>query len=232
MAMTPAEIKDMFEEIIDDSVSDETAYVMMENADEELRSERDWYFLREATTIARVAADVYTTAHALPSTFDRVRLKEDAVRSDGRTYSPIDMDQREEYKDSDGFYYLKYNTATELWEIYFTGSGVSETVNVAFQKKDTEISDARADTAVLWPGKRGAILAWQMAYRVANGIDGDEINFRMSEGQMSTYQEMLKGLRSWNSKTVIRAMGGTAGFRQPPNYRSSGRIDKYGGVNQ
>lgn len=233
--MTPEEVKNLFEEIIDDAVSEETAYTLMQNADDELRDERDWYFLREATTIARLSSDTYTTAHSLPANFDRVRTMDDAIRSDSRTYYPIDIDRREEYKDSDGFYYLKYDIATGLWQIFFTGTGFADaTVHILYQKQGTAIEEAVEDTAgiIVWPGKRGAILAWQMAARVSGGIDGDELNFRMSPEQKNVYAEMLRALRSWDTKIRLRAMNGRAGFRQQRHISSDNRIDRYGGAYQ
>lgn len=224
--MTGQELKDIFEEIIDDSVSDDLFYAMLENADQELRDERDWAFLRAKTTIARSSSDVYTTAHALPANFDRVRTGEDAVRSDARIYHPIDFDEQEDYKSVDGYYYLAYDEAAELWQIYFTGSTVSETVYVLYQKRGTELTADNEDSAEsIWPGKRAMVLPWLVASRVTGGIDGDEINFRMSPEQKNTSRELKQSLVSWDAKARLRAMGGRTRMRNERRPLGGNQID-------
>lgn len=234
MSMTGENVKEIFEEIIDDSVSDDLAYAILENADDELRQERDWYFLRAKTSVARATSDTYETGHALPANFDRVGIKPEAVRSNGTIYHPIDADDQEEYKDSSGYYYLAFDLDTETWKIYFTGPvPVSETVYVSYQKRGTEItSDNAEDTNVIWPGKRGMNLAWRMAERVASGADGDDINFRMSREQQRIAAQMKQGLVSWDTKFRLRAMGGRAGIRRGASSAGENSIDKNGGAFQ
>lgn len=214
--MTGDELKDIFEEIIDDSVSDDLFYAMLENADQELRDERDWAFLRAKTSVSRATSDAYTTAHALPANFDRVGNRPDAVRSStGTIFHPIDFDEQEEYKDSDGHYYLAYDTSTELWSIYFTGTpSGAETIYVQYQKRGTELTADNGDTQeTVWPQKRGMVLPWLVASRVTGGIDGDEINFRMSPEQKNTFRELKQALISWDTKFRLRAMGGRTRMR-------------------
>lgn len=221
------EIKTVFEEIIDDSVSDELFFSMLEGADEELRDERDWYILREKTSITRAQGAVYTDGNNLPTNFDRVRTKEDAVRSDSRVYQPIDHDESEEYKDSDGYYYLKYDADNEVWQIFFTGTGQSaETVYILYQKRGTEITADNSDTAKTWlPGSRGTYLAWLMASRISGGVDGDEINFRMSPEQKDTAEEKKQTLESWDAKQRLRAMGGRTRMRRGRRPLGDSQID-------
>jgi len=224
--MTGAELKTIFEELIDDNVSDDLFFAMLENADQELRDERDWAFLRAKTTIARVSSDVYTTAHSLPANFDRVRLQDDAVRSDSRVYHPIDFDEQETYKDAEGYYYLAYDDATGLWKIYFTGTGVTDTVYVLYQKRGTEITADNDDTQEsIWPGKRAMVLPWLVASRVTGGIDGDEINFRMSPEQKNTFRELKQALVSWDTKFKLRAMGGRTRMRHERRPLGENQID-------
>lgn len=231
MSMTPLEIKELFEEIIDDQVSEEMAYTLMENADQDLRDERDWAILKDSQTIARAAGDIYTTGHTLSEDFERVGLRADAVRSGSRIYFPIGMDDREQYKDSDGYYYLKFDIATSLWAMYFTGSGVGESVTIAYQKRGPEITEdvEENDGIIVWPGKRGMALAWKMASRVSSGIDGDEINFRMSPEQDATAKEMAAGMRRWDTTIRLRVMGGSTPIRGNTTRRGDGRIDLSGG---
>lgn len=228
--MTGSELKSIFEEIIDDSVSSEMFVTLIENADDELRGERDWAFLKDRLSITRAAGDTYETAHALPVTFDRVSLDTEAVRSDRTTYRQIPFDSQEDYKDSDGYYYFKYNISSEVWEIYFTGTAAStETVKIAHQKRGTEMTvDNHEDATVVWPGRKGAYLAWLAASRVSGGIDGDEINFRMSEYQERTLRVMHQALVSWDAKIRLRAMGGATPIRRDRPVIGDNQIDLRG----
>ena len=224
---TGDELGDIFEEIIDDTVSDELKYSLLENADQELRDERDWYILREKGNITRPASNDYEDGVSLASNFDRIRNLDDAVRSTSKIYTPIDPDKAEEYKDTDGYYYIKYDLDNEVWKIYFTGTiTADETVYYFYQKRGTEVTADNATSAKTWlPAKRGTYIAWLAASRISGGVDGDEINFRMSPEQKQTARELKESLISWDSKLKTRALGGRTGIRRGRQHTRDGHID-------
>lgn len=211
--MTIEEIKDTFEEIIDDTISDDLFYILANNAEEELEDERDWVILRGLNTlISRTSGDTYLTSHALSAITGFKSVRKLYVGDDEWQEIPIDMAR--EYKDSSGFFYIDYANET----IFFCGTATqTQTVTVYYTKRSTELATG---VTLIWPRKKGAYLAWKIAERVSSGIDGDDLNFRMSTEQARTASEMHSSLVAWDQDLRLRGMGGRAGIR---SYAQDGR---------
>lgn len=203
--MDGSEVKALFEEIIDDTWDETSVYLLMTNAQEILEDERDWYILeKKDTSITRSAGDTYETSNDLPSDFSAPKK----VFVGTEEFDEIAMDDQIDFRNSEGYYWIDYANS----KIYFSGTASqSKTVTLFYRKAQGEITSS---TTLVWPGKRGAYLAYRMAEIYSGGIDGDDINFAMSQKQEDMADMLYQGLVQWDAKIRLKAIGGRTKIRQ------------------
>lgn len=207
--MNGEQILDLFYEIVDDEeISSDSAYILMNNAEDMLEDARDWMILRaKDTSLSHSTSDTYSTQHSLPTRFKRAR-KVFLRGSAGvpQEIFPVSFEELEAYQSTNGYYAIDYANS----KIHITGSyGETMTIILNYIKRAPTIDE---DETVVWPGKYGAILAFDMAQIYSGGIDGDDVNFRMSEKQEKQRYAIYQGMVQWDGGLQLAEMGGQAGM--------------------
>lgn len=202
------EILDLFYTIVDDEeLSSTVAYILMNAMEDQLEDERDWVVLRKRNaSITHASSDTYLTAHDLPTRFKRER-KIQIQYSNGNvaTLNPVAYEDIDTFKNASGYYCVDYANG----DIYLLGTySESVTVIVHYIERAVALAD---DVDSVW-GSYGAVLAYRMAKNYSGAIDGDDVNFRMSENQEKEYRELLAAMHQWDGRLQMQAMGNRAGF--------------------
>lgn len=207
--MDSDEIIDLFYTIVDDDeLSSTVAYTLLNLAQDTLEDERDWVVLRKRdATLTHASSDTFDTEHPLPTRFKRER-KVYAEYANGHLdeLHPVDYEEKEVFKNSVGHYAINYGTG----KIHLLGS-YSESVTIVVYYIEASIDLAEGVTCV-WPEKKGAVLAYQMAQIYSGGIDGDDVNFRMSENQMKEFNAIRNSMYQWDGNLQLKAMDYQAGI--------------------
>jgi hypothetical protein len=104
---------------------------------------------------------------------------------------------------SDG-YYIDYSSKT----INAIGS-YSQTPVLIYKKNTDEIT---VDTSPEFPVKFHPILAYEMAFIYQSGIDGDDLNFKMSPVHLNQYNILKSLMLTWDSKLKLKNMNGVTEY--------------------
>lgn len=205
------EIIDLFYTIVDDEeLSSTVAYTLLNLAEDQLEDERDWMVLRvKDTSLTHSTSDTYATAHTLPSNFKRELLNGMFVQyanGEVKQIFPVKYEEIEMYRNEMGRYAINYATGN----LYLTGAYTeSVTIIVNYIKRATDLADG---VTCPWPGKYGSVLAYMMAQTYSGGMDGDDVNFRMSENQKVEMATIKYAMAQWDGNLQLRQMGYQAGI--------------------
>ena len=215
---TPQEVKDFFEELIDDTIGDTFFYQLLNKANDELIGERDWELFKatDETNTANTS-DTYLTMKDLPTDFLTPRR---FILVGTQEYRPIPFEKRIVYKDGSRLYYIDYANA----KFALCGSiNTAQTIVFIYNKIPTEIlsSDSTSEIIIKWPSVYRTILAFKMADIIEAGVDADTLAFRMSAKQREEYNRIRKQLESWDARLKLHAMD----FSSAPI--NDGRNDDY-----
>jgi len=190
--MTGSEIVAMFAQIIDqegnnplDSVF---TYQLLNLARTKLEDETDWEYLKKKWTI---------TGTTLPTDFSEpIKLICD------KDYVPLHP--FEDYEFYDDGYYIDYASGTiNAIDTY------PAPVILTYKKTGADITDA---TSPVFPSRFHAILAYEMAFVYQAGIDGDDLNFRMSAEHKMQYGMLKKLMLSWDADIKAKNMNGITDY--------------------
>lgn len=210
--LTGEQIKELFYDIVDDDeLSDDTVYKLMNSADTQLANERDWMWLRaKDTSIQHTTSQNYQTGHDLPEKFKKDRnVYVMSATGTPQEVFPVPYDQIETYRDEPRRYAVDYANN----KIYFTGIYQNDmTVILNYVKYAETLED---DVEAVWPD--GAILAFKMAKNYSGGMDGDEVNFRMSPEQENEFAEIRRTTILLDGQLQARSMGNQLGINPRVN---------------
>lgn len=212
--MTADDVKSYFESIIDDTWDSVSAFILMNQAEESLEDEREWMILRaKDTSITLTAATTWETANTLPTDFAHPRR----VYVGDQRYYEVPFEELRTWKDTPSKYAIDYVNN----KIHFGGTVAASTVVTLHYKK--RHATLAAGVTLLWPGHRGAYLAFRMAEIHAGAVDGDDTNFRMSPQQKSEANRLMSALKQWDGKLQNQSMDLATRPRTNTGYKS-GRI--------
>lgn len=201
MTETSAQIKTLFENIIDDKLDADFTYELMTQAKDEIEEERDWVFLQKLdSSLSAGEGNTIETDYALPSDF-RSMMK---LRLGDYEWFPVPWEEQRKYRLSARRYFI--DEENSMLRLCGAISG-SPTIYM-FYKKTTD--DLDADNDPVWPARFRKYIAWRMAEMYSAGIDGDEVNFKMTPEQIKTANSIKEGMENWNTERELEAMDHSA----------------------
>ena len=193
---------------------DETLFYQLLNMQKNMREmARDWMKLRtEDTTITFSASDSYLSTKDLPARFLRTYAFYDQygnlagpfiVTNSGAKVDlkPIKFEQRFDYKDSDGFYYIDHKNG----KIGRTGS-IEGTLHLFFLQ-GTEDIDENSEWELPPSEGYGALLAYDVAIEHKGGIDWDTINANQVPYNQRKINQLEANLATWDARLQQAALG-------------------------
>jgi hypothetical protein len=191
-ALIGSEILTLFAQIIDQEGNnplDSTfAYQLMNLAKNKLEEETDWEYLKKKWSII-------TTV--LPTDFSEpVKIV--------CNQSPIPLRPFEDYEFYEDGYYIDYANLT------INALTTYSPTPILTYKKTTD--DIAAGTSPAFPARFHPILAYEMAFVYQAGIDGDDLNFRMSAEHKIQYGMLKKLMLSWDADIKARNMNGITDY--------------------
>ena len=204
--MTGTQILTLFQSIVDDqSIDDVSALQIMNLAKDVVEEERPWRFLLTVDSSKTASTgDTYLSTKALPTAF-RTDYRM-FVGSSFIEYYPILFEERYMRRSEPRRYYL--DMASSVFALTGTISA-SSTIYLYYIKTTDDIA---AGTSPVWPSRFHPYLAFKMAEIYSGGIDGDEVNFRMTSAQQRVAREMHDAMVSWDERLKLQAMNNRGGM--------------------
>lgn len=195
--MTGAEIKQFFENLIDDNLEENFAYDLMNNAKDEIESDRDWEILKKLdSSNSTTVGGTYSTEYSLSSDFFTVNK----IFIDELEYKPVMFEEQLTYKDSSHRYFIDHRQS----KLHLCGKvNTSKTIYIFYIYNTDEIS---ATTSPVWPAKFHKLIAFKMAELYLGGIDSDEYNQMITPQQRKQAEMIYQGMVSWDTQLKLNAM--------------------------
>ena len=193
---------------------DKTMFYQLLNMQKNMREmQRDWMKLRaEDTSITFSASDDYTGTKALPARFLRTYSFYDQygqlagpfiVTSGGSKIplKPIKFEQRYDFRNSEGYYYLDVKNGT----IGRTGT-TAGTLHLFFLQGTADITSDLTWTLPPSDGY-GALLAYDVAVEQKGGIDWDTVNANQVPYNQRKIDQLAANLATWDSRLQQAELG-------------------------
>ena len=205
--MTGTEILALFEDIIDDSWDEDSAFLLMDSAKVAVEEDRPWEFLKtEDSSKSRAVGDTFASTKALPTNFGRdykMYVGDSLIE-----YFPVPFEERRRYRNLSRRYYIDMVNLV----MGFCGVAASaETIYLQYLKTTTTLTSAnKALTILTWPTRFHPYLAFKMAEIYFAGIDADDITARMSPKHAQTAKMMYSAMVRWDTALKLRARGGSS----------------------
>lgn len=186
-------------------------YQLLNMVKNTLEGERPWLRLKtEDATQSWATADTFQTgAKTLPADFRQVWPAKgnlssmklvDASGNLGVDCSEIFMEQKFEYKDSAGFFYIDHANG----QFYLTGQAdKAYTIHLFYKKKSPDIA---AGTSWIFPSEYHIGLAEIVASMHKAGIDYDDINSRMAAQNSADYARVRASMIAWDTELQLNAL--------------------------
>lgn len=203
--MTPAEVKQLFEDIIDDSFDETSTYLLMQAAYTKRNESRPWRFLLKLdTSLSAISSDTWETQKSLPTDFGRDhKLFVGSGISD--EYLPIPFERMIQYKSTA----RRYTIDMLNLKLRLMGTvSASKTIYLFYFYVPTTIDVSVKDSAtvIVWPGRFHPLLAFDMAALYFAGIDADDTTRQMSPAHRLAAKELSDAMTAWDNKLWLRAM--------------------------
>lgn len=206
--MTGSEIITMFSQIIgeegDNPLDNAFSLQLLNLAKNKIEDLTDWEYLKKKWTISGTT---------LPTDFNEpIKIICD------KDYVPLHPFEDYEFYD-DGYYIDYANNTINAIDTY-------PSPVILTYKKTTD--DLTTETSPLFPSRFHPILAYEMAFIYQAGIDGDDLNFRMSAEHKLQHAELKKLMLSWDADIKARNMNGITDYdyRYLPNQAKITLIDQ------
>lgn len=212
-AITPAVLRQQFENLIDDTFDITHTYQLMTQAKNYIETTLKLAILEGSDSSQTAnAGDTYLTLKALPADFKSMRKVVVGIIP----YYPIPFDKKIAFRQIPRRYYIDYKRAVQgLTALALTGVvATAQTINMFYTVTTPACTEANEDTAgvILWPDEFQPIIPYQMAKLVQANIDADEINFRMSASQEAEYQRLLDSFIAWDHDIKLAQMNNQLGY--------------------
>lgn len=215
--MTPEEVKEFYEGLIDDEPDEDVTYGLMDAAYTKRNEMRVWAMLMKLdTSMSHSPSDTWLTAKTLPSDFSSA-YKLFGGASDNE-YLPVPFTNMLRYKDSAN----RYTIDLANLQARFSGSPSSQlTMYLYYQYVPTSLfglseGQKASATTIVWPTRFRRLLAYDMAAFNFGGIDADEITRQMEPKQLSEARALQAAMVAWDNRNMLRMMGDSA-TPQPTN---------------
>ena len=206
--ITPADILEQFETLIDDSMDTDRAYELMELCKNRIEMDLKLEILKnvDATQTAN-PGDTYLSMKTLNADA-RVLLK---LTVGNITYVPVNFLHRENFRNSARRYYVDWKNK----QFALCGTVASaQTIRQYYLMKTTRITSQNASDAatIAWPDEFKPILAFMMAGIYQGNIDPDDIAVRQSVQQYAQGALLLDAMIAWDHDIKLASMNNQGGF--------------------
>lgn len=192
------DIIDFFETLVDDSPDPVSEYVLLNQADAEIRQMRPWEILKTLdSTKTRIAGDTADSAKALPTNFDRphrVFVGENQTSPLRR----VSHQSKKSYAFVAGAYFIDYKNG----QLYISGGTQLGTIYNHYLYRPlslAETADASHLDAPVFPSDFWPVYAYKMAEIQMGGIDFDQIASGSLPTWARAYQRLLDAMTNWDA---------------------------------
>ena len=209
---TPEEIRELFEELVDDSPDEDAVYALMDVAYTKRNEMRPWRMLLKLdTSITHSPSDTWQTEKSLPADFGRP-YKLFGSASASMRYEGIPFEEILLWINSSNKYAIDMfgekmrllgRPASALtmyfWYLYVPTmlSGLTD------QQKASA-------TTIVWPKRFRKLLAFDMAQMYFGGVDADEITRQMTPSQKAEAAALESGMVKWDNAIKFAGMEGAS----------------------
>ncbi len=192
------DIIEFYETLIDDSPDTVSEYVLLNQADAQLRILRPWEILKKLdVTQTRVGGESYLTAKTLPSDFHRPNKL--VIGTGQPALKRIRFEEQHVYKTAPGLYFIDFANG----QYYITdGTWPGTIYNYYFFNPGKLTADGANSTRItpIWPSDYWPMLAYKMAEIQMGGIDFDQIAAGSLPTWVRTYKDLLDGMTNWDAE--------------------------------
>ena len=215
--LTGQQIIDLFNSLIDDSIDNDTALILANDAKTELEGERNWACLKKKDPAVQYSrpGDTYATAKNLPDDFSNtLKIVLDNYREN---LKGINFDEQEEFKDQFGFYFLDINGN----KLYLTGAPDQERKITHFYKCTSPFITLSTSWQY-FPGRFHPLIAYKMAAKFYN-IDFSDISAQAGADRMWLRNASIlqSSLNNWDDMLKLKANQSREGWN---GYNDPSRI--------
>ena len=195
--MLGSEIINFFHNIIDDTLDSDFEYELLNNAKEEIESERDWEMLKKKdATLNGNTNGNYDTEYALPDDFFTIRK----IVLGETLLSPIPFEEQIRYKDISNRYFIDHANS----KLHICGTiSEADTIYIFY---NYETDDIASGDSPVWPDKFHKLIAFKMAELYFRGIDSDSVNRTMAPQQQKQAELLQRAMVQWDMKLKLAAM--------------------------
>jgi hypothetical protein len=208
MAKTGQELIDLFNSLIDDSLDNDTALVLLNDAKTELEGERTWYCLKKKdSSLFSLTSDNYETQKALPADYsETLKIVLEGISG---PLAGINFEEQEDFKNDFGYFFLDIAAG----KLHLTGTPDQERKIYHFYKAFTP--EIGLDTSwSVFPDRFHPILAYKMAAKFYN-IDFSDISAQAGADKMWIRNAAIlqQSLNNWDNNHKVAANGSRTGYR-------------------
>lgn len=190
--LSGSELYEFFETIIEDSMDETAAYILMNNAKNKVEGEREWEILKKFDS----SKTATTAAIDLPSDFDRPI--DGIIYVGSQPYIQIPFEQQRLSAHQTNRWYLDMRQS----KYYLTGSPTSGQIWFPYIYQTDDIT---ADTYPVWPAKFHPLIAFEMA-ELHFMIDQAERPFSWDDRWAAQHLMLKRSMIDWDVKLSRRAV--------------------------
>lgn len=201
--MNGEQIKDFFERLIDDSVSNDLALDLMNTAKDEIETERDWEMLKKLdSSNTTTVGNTHTDGISLPDDF----FTPTGIWVGDDEYFPVRFEEQRKWKDIGRRYYIDHFNST----LHLCGTRAESKTIYIFYIHFTD--DLTLETSPIWP-KLHKRIPYKMAELYLAGVDSDDVSRMMSPEHAKQAKLLEWRMKSWDARLKLKAMGGSTAPR-------------------
>lgn len=205
--MTPENIVEFFEALIDDSPDADVTYGLMDSAYTHRNEMRVWQMLMKLdTSITHSPGNTWATEKDLPSDFSSA-VKLYGGDSDNE-YDPLPFERLLQEKESSNRFALDMGNN----KIRLTGSVSSAlTMYLFYQRVPTSLfgltdEQKESTTTIVWPTRFRRLLAYDMAALYTGGIDADDLSAKLTPEQRAAARTLWTAMVAWDTRNRMKGM--------------------------
>ena len=217
--ITPADVLEQFETLIDDSMDTDRAYALMELCKNRIEMDLKLEILKNVdSTQTANPGDTFLSMKTLNADA-RLLLK---LVVGNIPYIPVGFLNRDNFRNAARRYYVDWKNK----QFALCGAvGSAQTIKQYYLMKTTRITSDNADDAatIVWPDEFKMLLAFVMAGVYQGNIDPDDIAVRQSVQQFAQGSILLDAMIGWDHDIKLASMNNQGGFAS--DHEGEGGLD-------